>query len=392
VTVLYALSVLTILQGIYTLIEGVRAARYMRASASLKPAVIDRRSMGRVVVFCPCKGIDPEFDRNIRSILEQDVPSFRVAFVVESENDTAYSRLKQIGAPEILVAGTARDCGQKVHNLAHAVHELGDHADIYVFCDSDARYPQTWLRDLVAPLDDSAVAVSTGYRWYVADSFHLPTLLRSAWNAAVVSMLGDHNHNFAWGGSMALRRETFHRIGVLEAWQGALSDDYAVTRAAQRAGVKIRFVPSCLVPSYGKCTFAELLEFTTRQIIITRVYHPRLWRLGLIGQTVFNVTFIALLVAMTSSNTAAVALWCSIYALSAARSAARQAGVRKVRPDPSLSRFAWFYILSSPVVALLYQYNMVRSALTSDIEWRQIHYTLISPNRTLVRRSSAGAS
>ena len=41
----------------------------------------------------------------------------------------------------------------------------------------------------------------------------------------------------------------------------------------------------------------------------------------------------------------------------------------------------------SPLVALLYQYNMIRSALTRRMVWRQIHYTLISPNRTIVGSS-----
>src|SRR5262249_6737899 len=158
--------------------------------------------------------------------------------------------------------------------------------------------------------------------------------------------------------------ETFERIRVLDAWNGAVSDDYAITRAAQRAGVNVHFVPACLIPSHGECSFAELLEFSTRQIIITRVYHPQLWRIGFAAQTVFNVTFVWLTTAMFIAHTALLAsLWIVIYALSAVRSAARLAGVKAVLDDPSLSRFAWFYILSSPVVSLLYQYNMVLSAL-----------------------------
>ena len=45
----------------------------------------------------------------------------------------------------ILVAGKAADRGQKVHNLAFAVWRCND-ADIYVFCDSDARFPGTGCR------------------------------------------------------------------------------------------------------------------------------------------------------------------------------------------------------------------------------------------------------
>jgi cellulose synthase/poly-beta-1,6-N-acetylglucosamine synthase-like glycosyltransferase len=344
-------------------------------------------------VFCPCKGIDHDFEKNVRSVLLQDYADFIVYFIVESKNDPAFAVLQSIGARNVLVAGQALECGQKVHNLRFAVERADATAQIYVFCDSDARYPRNWLSRLTAPLAGRDAGVSTGYRWYVASQFDGPTLLRSAWNSTALSLLGDHNHNFAWGGSLAIRRATFESIGVLNAWRGAVSDDYAITRAAESAGVTVHFTPACLIPSYGECSFRELLEFTTRQIIITRVYRPQLWRVGLIAQTVFNLTFLALpAAALAGGGAAFVLLWLIIYTLSAARSALRLFAVREVLHDPSLWRFAWFYILSPPVVSLIYEYNMLLSAVTTHIEWRNIHYKLISPNETRVRRSSAGAS
>ena len=208
--------------------------------------------------------------------------------------------------------------------------------------------------------------------------------MRSVWNASSVSILGDHNRNFAWGGSLAIRRETFERIGVLQAWHGAVSDDYAITRAAQRAGAKIHFVPACLIPSHGECSFRELLEFTTRQIIITRVYHPALWRIGFAGHVIFNAAFWMLPFGHPL-------LWLAIYALSTAKSWVRYRAVQTVLPAPALSRHAWFYILSSPLAALLYLYNMVASALSTEIVWRQIHYKLVSPNETHVFGGSAAS-
>jgi hypothetical protein len=348
------------------------------------------QTQSSVHVFCPCKGADHEFEENIRSILDQDFGTVTVHFIVDSKNDSAYERLKRAGVENIVVAGPAQDCGQKVHNLRYAI-EHAPARDIYVFCDSDARYPRHWLRRLTASLTDGTASVSSGYRWYVANRFHIPTLLRSAWNASVVSMLGDHSRNFAWGGSTAIRRETFERIGVLDAWRGAVSDDYAITRAAERAGLKIKFVPDCLIPSFGDCSFQELLEFTTRQIIITRVYNARLWWIGFVAQATFSATFAVLGIAMFSNPICTIA-WAALYALAAAKSAIRLNAVRSVLPDPKLTRFGWFHVVTSPVVAYLYLYNMIRSALTTDIEWRQIHYTLISPNETRVRRSSASAS
>jgi cellulose synthase/poly-beta-1,6-N-acetylglucosamine synthase-like glycosyltransferase len=372
---MYILATIAILQAAITLIDGIRSALHMRR---FRPT---GTSPGRVVVFCPCKGTDEEFEKNIQSILRQDHPDYEAQFIVESEDDPAYPVLRALGA-NVFVAGRSTSCGQKVHNLVYAV-KRGTPADIYVFCDADARFPQNWLSRLVSGLDSNNV--TTGYRWYVVTRFHFSTLMRSAWNASSVSILGAHNRNFVWGGSTAIRRETFDRLNILDAWRGSVSDDYSITRTAQRAGTKIVFVPECLVPSYGECSFRELVEFTTRQIIITRVYHAGLWRTGFVGHAIFNAAFWIL--PFTHP-----ALWLMLYAISTARAWIRYRAVETVVPAVSLFGLGWFYILSSPLVAMLYLYNMVASAFSSEIVWRQIRYKLMSPHETRVFGGSGGES
>src|SRR5437016_5815149 len=119
---LYGLAAIAILRGYIWLLEGIRASRYM---CSYRPT---GRTIERVLVFCPCKGIDPEFEKNIRSILDQDYSNFSVQFVVESENDPAYAALREIGIQDVLVAGRASNCGQKVHNLPYAVRQTRTNA------------------------------------------------------------------------------------------------------------------------------------------------------------------------------------------------------------------------------------------------------------------------
>jgi ceramide glucosyltransferase len=365
---IYFLATVAILQGLLTLIDGIRSARHMR---TFRP--LPRKSSDRISVFCPCKGTDSEFEKNIRSILDQDYPNYDVHFIVDSVDDPAHSSLRGFGVSNILVAGHATDCGQKVHNLSYAIKHTGP-AGICVFCDSDARFPHDWLSKLVAPLD--MTNITTGYRWYVATRAHLPTLMRSGWNASSAGVLGDHNRNFAWGGSTAMYRQTFDRLNILEAWHGSVSDDYAITNAAQMTGTKIIFVPECLIPTYGECTWRELFEFTTRQIVITRVYHARLWRIAFIGHAVFNAAFLIL-------PWRHWFLWLLVCGLSAGKGWVRYRAVQTVLP-PALSKHSWFYILCAPLVALLFLYNMVSSALATDIVWRQIRYKLISPHETRV--------
>ncbi|HET9218493.1 MAG TPA: glycosyltransferase [Terriglobia bacterium] len=378
---LYFICGVALIQGVVSLVQGVRSVRHIR---TYRPNLSATNWRPRVVVFCPCRGVDPGFRDNVLSILNQDYPAFRVVFIVDSESDPAMAALNELHATA-LIAGPASDRGQKVHNLIAGVEHAAGDAEVLVFCDSDARFSREWLQRLIAPLEAESVAVSTGYRWYAAEGGSLPALLRSAWNASVVTALGDHGRNFAWGGSMALRRDVFEKIGVRREWEGALSDDYAVTRAAHRSGKRIVFVPQCLIPSYGECTWRELLEFTTRQILIARVYDPAIWRMTLVSTSVFNIAFWGGLFLPWPYGMVTPLL----YLLAGIKSLIRYNAVATVLPHGALSKHRASYILLAPLNALLFEYNLFRSALTRTITWRQIRYKLISPNRTEVYRGVA---
>jgi ceramide glucosyltransferase len=378
---IYVICVVAVIQGVVSLIQGILSVRHIR---TYRPR---GNARPRVVVFCPCRGVDPGFRENVHSILSQDYPDYRTIFIVDSGSDPAAKALAELNAT-VLIAGEATARGQKVHNLIHGVEHGAGNADVFIFCDADARFSKEWIQRLIAPLEQENVGVSSGYRWYAAENGSLPALLRSTWNASVVTALGDHGRNFAWGGSMALRRDVFDRIGVREAWEGALSDDYAVTHAALRSGRKIAFVPECLIPSYGDCTWRELLEFTTRQILIARVYDPATWRMALVTQTLFNLAFWgALLLPWPYWVVTPV-----LYALAGIKSLIRYEAVATVLPEGALSKHRASYILLAPLTALLFEYNLIRSALSRSMTWRQIRYRLISPNRTEVYRGAVGNS
>jgi cellulose synthase/poly-beta-1,6-N-acetylglucosamine synthase-like glycosyltransferase len=379
-TLFYFICGLAVLQGIVSLVQGFRSMRHIR---TYRP-ISDWRP--RVVVFCPCRGVDEGFTENVRSILDQAYPQLRVVFIVDSATDPAAAVLEDLKA-QVLVAGETRDRGQKVHNLIHGVEHAAGDAEVFVFCDADARFARDWITTLIAPLERSGDVVSTGYRWYAAERGTLPGLLRSSWNASVVTALGAHARNFAWGGSTALTRDAFEKLEVRKAWEGAVSDDYALTHAARRSGRRIVFVPRCLIPSYGDCTWDELLEFTTRQILITRIYDPSTWWTVLMAQSIFNIAFWVSLILPWPLPLVTVAL----YALTGIKSYFRYEAVASVLPEGALSKHRVSYILLAPLTALLYEYNLIRSALTRNITWRQIRYKLVSPDRTVVRRGAAGS-
>ena len=132
---------------------------------------------------------------------------------------------------------------------------LSPRSEVFVFLDSDAVPHPTWLRTLVAPLGDPQIGAATGYRWYIPTGAW-PSLVRSVWNASALTFLGDHKFNFVWGGSVAMRRETFVREKIAERWKNALSEDYLITQTMHRIGLSIRFVPRCVLPSDEEATWA----------------------------------------------------------------------------------------------------------------------------------------
>jgi cellulose synthase/poly-beta-1,6-N-acetylglucosamine synthase-like glycosyltransferase len=227
------------------------------------------------------------------------------------------------------------------------------------------------------------VGVASSYRFYLPEPVSLATLLRSAWNAAVLTVLGDHDHNFAWGGAMAIRREVFHRIGVAEAWKGALSDDLAMTHAVRRAGLRVEFVPSCIVGSRGDVGLLELLSWCSRQLAITRVYWPALFAVGAATHLIYGV-FLAL--ALLQGRFALLAM---VLLPGLIGGGLRAKAIAELAPQwqETISRHLWAYVFLVPAAGILTLLGVLRALWSRRIEWRGKVYEMRSPTETTILRS-----
>jgi ceramide glucosyltransferase len=296
---------------------------------------------------------------------------------------------------KLLFAGRATGRGQKVHNLLHALGHLRSESRLVAFADSDGRPAQDWLKNLVAGLADPRVGVTTGYRWYLPQRGNAASVLRSIWNASMATLLDERAPAFAWGGAMALRRETLERARVAEYWDGALSDDYAVTRAVKDHGLLICFVPRCLVFSHEDGSWRELLDWSFRQLAITRVYRPTLWRRGWISELLGGVSFWGGLAAATAGVLSGAAvgeaallagLILVAWSARAAKGELRLRAVETLFPAEGrqLRRYRTAYLCWGPLASLLTLAALVRSALTREIEWRGVRYRMVSARETEV--------
>lgn len=247
----------------------------------------------RVLLIVPCRGVDEGFEQNMVALLTQDYPNYLVWFVVSHRSDPAYDLLSRLltdrssrysaKGTRLLVAGSCTSSSQKVHNLLCCIDNAPPDVQVFAFADTDVKVGPTWLSDLVGPLANPKVGATTGYRWFIPTRPNLATLTLSCLNAKVAQMLGQTSFNLAWGGSMAIRVETFHRCSLYWHWQKSLADDLTLAHAARAKGLKIKFVPRCLVPSFTQVNWRQLFEFGRRQLFMTRLYSPNTWALTLFG-------------------------------------------------------------------------------------------------------------
>lgn len=393
----YFLAAIAILLGLLSLRAGLRFVRYVQGE--LAKEIPDYTPF--VTVVLPCRGVDDGLKENIAGLFAQDYPAFEVVFVSDSAEDPAFELIEEARrsfhgptGPVIgnVVAGKATDTGQKVHNLRIAVRETNPKSVIFVFTDTDARPQPFWLRALVAPLQDGSIGAATGYRWFLPNKGGFASYLQSVWNASIASALSEQEEkNFCWGGSTAIRREVFEKLKIEERWRGTLSDDFTVTRVLRASGLPIKFVPACLTPSFEDVTFRRLFEFTTRQLKITRVYAPHLWKPVLLGGVIFALAFFGglLLVVVRAASGLSFAtpltLVLLMFVMGAMKSHLRLRVIAQVISDKRMKRPATTlaHVTLWPLASLLFLYNAIM-AISRRITWRGITYELKSPTETVI--------
>jgi len=176
-----------------------------------------------------------------------------------------------------------------------------------------------------------------------------------------------------------------------------VSDDFAMTRALRASQRTIRFVPQCLTPSFEACSFHELVEFTTRQMKITRVYAPHLWKPVLLGSAIFVLVFFGglgfVLARALMGLSFVTPLFCLmiIFAMGAMKSHLRLRTVTAIIQDQRARSIGSTiaHMTLWPFASALYLYNTLAAAMSRRINWRGITYELKSANETVVVSSKA---
>jgi ceramide glucosyltransferase len=325
-------------------------------------------------VIVPVKGEDEGLRENLAALAALDYTDYELIVAARTAADIPPGVLP--GRVKVVLAHCDGDsqASEKVRNLAAAVAAARRPSEVFAFADSDGRVPRGWLRALVAPLAEPGVGAATGFRWFTPARPGFWSLLRAAWDAAALGVLGPGDNPFAWGGAMAIRKQVFQDAGVAARWKTAISDDYALAAAVHAAALTIAWAPGALVPSPERTRAADFFRWSRRQMAITRACNPRLWRPALAAHVIYCA-------GMTASGAALCrgyrpAAWALAVQLLPGMWKAFQRATLAATAVPECRRYRWAHVLLTPVAAWAWLVALVSSAFARTIEWRGRRYEL----------------
>jgi hypothetical protein len=374
------------------LMQAVFAAAYVRQLCS-RPRKTSRTRYPKAAVVLSVRGPDPFLDANMASLLDQDYPDFRVFIIVDSEYDAAWPFVERVRdlAPDrvetLVLQKPLCTCSLKCSSVAEAVEHLDDSFEVVAFLDGDAPPYRNWLRDLVEPLNDPAVGVTTGNRWYTPSQIGWGTMVRYFWNAGAVVQVWLND--ITWAGSMALRRDVIHKTGLIAAWRKSFVDDAAVVAQMREFGYQTRFVPTAIMANRENIALDKFIPWAERQMIAARSSGSG-WSLVLSHAAGVAFSLLAPLAVLTAGLVldewqlvplalgAMAAYWGGAILSTLAIEVSMQRIFRRNEvPSPWLNARAALWIIPGIVAThFVYLRLLIGACLRNRVSWRGVEYEL----------------
>ena len=230
-----------IASGIFYAVEIWSAYQFFRPRPTAQPPF-----RPPITVLKPLKGVDFELYENLATFCRQIYPEFEIICGVADASDPAVEIVRRVQrdfprvAVSLVVDSRVYGTNYKVSNL-HNMYQHAKH-DVIVLADSDIRVGPEYLAHVVEPLRNRQVGVSTClYRAVTTGG--LPTLIESLFintDFANLVMLARkvEKASYAFGATIAMRREVLEEIGGFLPIANLLADDYEIGyRAFQRGYV-----------------------------------------------------------------------------------------------------------------------------------------------------------
>lgn len=343
------------------------------------------------VVLC-VRGDDPFLASCVRALVEQDYPCFDVKVIVDRAEDPAWpilvETLRDAPVPATIESLTerAKHRSLKVTSLLQGIADLDASCEVVAIADADVVAHRHWLRDLVQPLQDPQVSVTSGVRWYIPESSEWGTVIRYLWNS--VAEVRRHWLGIAWGGSMAVRRDVFEAARDGDYWERSFTEDISLALLLRQRRQRSEIVPEVIAETRESIGLRSCLAFIARQLTCVWTYHPHRFAMAL--ETYFAAAVIlsdAYLMVAAVWDRDAAALQSAMLALLTLGGASCLAHfwvehnvfrIVKSRGGSVWSPVgAWVKcFLAAPFMPILNAFCLLRAQLRNRVVWRGIIYRI----------------
>jgi ceramide glucosyltransferase len=331
-------------------------------------------------IFKPVRGADAEAYENFASFCRQDYPEYQIIFGVREVGDPAVPIIRRLIADfpqrdiELVISSNEFGYNAKVSNLQN-MYARAEH-DVLLIADSDIRVEPDYLRRVVAPLRRPEVGMVTClYRGTNAKTFAglLENIgFSSTFAPDVCSARALQGVKFAFGSTIAMRRELLERVGGFHAQADYLADDFHLGNYAANQGQEV-ILSDCVVDHVSAPdTFAAMWKRQLRWGRTVRISRPRGYR-GLI-LTQGATTALAATLAWGFSS---FALWLLAATIFARFLPVFVIGVSGLK-DRTLARYFWLV----PVRDLFAFGVWAVSLIGDEVEWRGVKFR-VTPGGTL---------
>lgn len=305
--VLIVLIGMSLAYGVVVLVAAGRVVRRRGPAGSA--------SQPPVTILKPVKGLDPDLLENFRSFFQQDYEEYEILFGVADPNDPAVPVIQQVMAEHPKIEARLVLCLEalgpngKVSNL-HQMAGLARH-DILIVSDSDTRVGRDYLRRVVAPFVDPKVGVATAlYRG--ASPVGMAALLERLMihTTFVPGVLAGYlleGMTFAFGATMAVRRQVLDELGGFAAFVSLLAEDYQIAYRAAAAGHTVAMADMVVDSVLGRIPFRDFFARQVRWSRTNRVGRPGGYAAAFIRHGVFLSLLLLLAQGLTPLSLAALA-------------------------------------------------------------------------------------
>ncbi|MGV8920750.1 MAG: bacteriohopanetetrol glucosamine biosynthesis glycosyltransferase HpnI [Pseudomonas sp.] len=337
--------------------------KYLGATARV-PGVDAR--LHPVSVLKPLHGAESRLYENLRGFCLQNTVGYQLIFGVREAHDPAIAVVQQLRKEfpqidiELVVDAHVHGANLKVSNLLNMLPRARH--DWLVLADSDISVSTDYLARVTAPLADPDVGVVTClyYGMPLAGLWsRLGCLFIDDWFAPSVRLAhGFGSRRFAFGSTIALRRESLQAIGGFELLSDTLADDFWLGELTRQAGLRTVLSHLMVGTDVSETSLAELWSHEIRWLRTIRAVAPLGFAWSFVCFT-WPVALLGLVLAPTTLN----------VSLALLAGAARIAQFFLSRVSRRVST-PWFDVLLTPLRDLLLLLEWMVALTGWRVNWR----------------------